>query len=110
MCRPADYDEEDVVLRRLEELVLSVRNGRFPQLGDSDDLWRLLFLITSRKSLTALAFNVASKRDASREIGKGAKLANETSQTSWFFPMNPTPLWVAESERAVIAIAREFAE
>jgi DNA-directed RNA polymerase specialized sigma24 family protein len=44
-------DEEDVALGALDSLYRGVRHGRFPQLQDRDDLWRLLVVITTRKAM-----------------------------------------------------------
>jgi DNA-directed RNA polymerase specialized sigma24 family protein len=43
-------DEEDVALSAFDSFCRSARGGRFPQLGDRDDLWRLLVLLTARKA------------------------------------------------------------
>jgi DNA-directed RNA polymerase specialized sigma24 family protein len=43
-------DEEDVALSAFDSFCRSARSGRFPQLGDRDDLWRLLVLLTARKA------------------------------------------------------------
>src|SRR5262245_36481381 len=43
-------DEEDVALSAFASLCRGVRHGRFPQLSDRDDLWRLLVLLTARKA------------------------------------------------------------
>jgi DNA-directed RNA polymerase specialized sigma24 family protein len=42
-------DEEDVALSVLDSLCRGAEAGRFPQLADRDDLWRLLLVITERK-------------------------------------------------------------
>jgi DNA-directed RNA polymerase specialized sigma24 family protein len=47
-------DEEDVALVAFDSFCRGVAQGRFPQLNNRDDLWRLLVLITSRKA-SALA-------------------------------------------------------
>jgi len=44
-------DEEDVALRALNSFFEGIANGRFPQLNDRDDLWRLLVHITARKAI-----------------------------------------------------------
>ena len=48
-CRAAD--EEDVALSAFASFCRGVECGRFPQLADRDDLWRLLVTITARKAL-----------------------------------------------------------
>jgi RNA polymerase sigma factor (sigma-70 family) len=48
-------DEEDVVQSAFHSFFRGVAAGRFPQLGDRDNLWRLLVVITARKALDQLA-------------------------------------------------------
>src|SRR5262249_38023612 len=42
---------EDVALSAFKSLCLGVEAGRFPQLFDRDDLWRLLVIITTRRAV-----------------------------------------------------------
>jgi DNA-directed RNA polymerase specialized sigma24 family protein len=46
----ADADEEDAALSAFDSFCAGVERGRFPQLSDRDDLWRLLVTITKRKA------------------------------------------------------------
>jgi len=46
----AGYDE-DVALSAFKSLCLGAERGRFPQLGDRDDLWRVLAVLTVRKAI-----------------------------------------------------------
>jgi RNA polymerase sigma factor (sigma-70 family) len=48
-------DEEDVVQSAFHSFFKGVAGGRFPQLNDRDNLWRLLVVITARKALDQLA-------------------------------------------------------
>jgi DNA-directed RNA polymerase specialized sigma24 family protein len=43
-------DEEDVALSAFDSLCRGAEQGRFPDLADRDDLWRLLVTITARKA------------------------------------------------------------
>src|SRR5262249_9759250 len=45
----ADADEEDAALSAFNSFCDGAARGRFPILGDRDDLWRLLVVLTSRK-------------------------------------------------------------
>ena len=47
-CRVAD--EEDVALSAFDTFCRNAQQGRFPQLADRDDLWRLLVTLTARKA------------------------------------------------------------
>ncbi|MCI0683922.1 MAG: ECF-type sigma factor [Gemmataceae bacterium] len=44
-------DEEDVVQNAFHSFFEGVSQGRFPQLQDRDNLWRLLVVITARKAI-----------------------------------------------------------
>ncbi len=48
-------DEEDVVQNAFHSFFQGVNRGRFPQLNDRDNLWRLLVVITARKALDQVA-------------------------------------------------------
>jgi RNA polymerase sigma factor (sigma-70 family) len=55
-------DEEDVVQGAFHSFFRGLAQGRFPQLNDRDDLWRLLVVITARKALDQLAHEHAKRR------------------------------------------------
>ncbi len=42
-------DEEDIVLSVFDSFYAAVQQGRFPDLSDRDDLWRLLLSMSNRK-------------------------------------------------------------
>ena len=48
----AAVDDEDVALSAFESFCAGAARGRFPDLFDRDDLWRLLVVITTRKALS----------------------------------------------------------
>src|SRR5262245_65777705 len=54
-ARRREADEEDVVQSAFHSFFQGVARGRFPQLRDRDNLWRLLVVITARKALDQLA-------------------------------------------------------
>src|SRR5262245_45696580 len=55
-------DEEDVVQSAFHSFFKGVARGRFPQLHDRDNLWRLLVVITARKALDQLAHEQRKRR------------------------------------------------
>jgi DNA-directed RNA polymerase specialized sigma24 family protein len=59
-------DEEDVALSAFDSCYRGIEQGRFPQLADRDNLWRLLVVITARKAGKL-------KRDASRQKRGGTR-------------------------------------
>ena len=52
-------DEEDVALSAFASFCRGVEGGRFPQLADRDDLWRLLVTITAARRCTWHATSAA---------------------------------------------------
>ena len=61
-------DEEDVALSAFDSFCRAAESGRFPQLSDRADLWRLLVVITSRKALDL------AQRERRKRRGGGAVL------------------------------------
>src|SRR5262249_35153126 len=47
----AAADEEDVALSAFDSFCRGAEAGRFPRLDDRDDLWQVLFVITTRKAI-----------------------------------------------------------
>jgi DNA-directed RNA polymerase specialized sigma24 family protein len=68
-ARRREADEEDVAQNAFHSFFRGVGRGRFPRLDDRDDLWRLLVLITVRKSLDQL------KHERSKRQGGGTPAA-----------------------------------
>jgi DNA-directed RNA polymerase specialized sigma24 family protein len=55
-------DEEDVALSAFDSFCRGAEQGRFPQLRDRGDLWRLLVTITGHKALDRLRHERRQKR------------------------------------------------
>jgi DNA-directed RNA polymerase specialized sigma24 family protein len=75
-CRRA-FDEEDVALSAFQSFCDRAGRGQFPQLGDRDDLWRLLATITARKALERMRHQTRQKRGGGRILGESALLARQ---------------------------------
>lgn len=75
--RRREADEEDVVISAFQSFCVGVAAGRFPDLRDRDDLWKLLVTITARKAVAQLRREHAQKRN--REVGESAVMAADTS-------------------------------
>ena len=67
-------DEEDVALSAFDSFCRDAGLGRFPLLGDRDDLWRLLVTITAQKSLDLMRRERAHKRGAGQPRAAEAEL------------------------------------
>jgi DNA-directed RNA polymerase specialized sigma24 family protein len=65
-------DEEDVVVSVLDSLCRGARRGRFPLLADRDDLWRLLVVLTGRKSANQVKHERRIKRGGGKVRGESA--------------------------------------
>src|SRR5215475_4539139 len=66
-------DEEDVVQNAFHSFFRGVAGGRFPQLEDRNNLWRLLVIITARKALDQLAHE-RSKRQGGGTVPSGSRM------------------------------------
>ena len=70
--RPGPADGEDVALSAFDGFFQGVAAGRFPDLGNRDDLWRLLVTITARKAHNRRRDEGRRKRGGGRVVGEGA--------------------------------------
>ena len=55
-------DEEDVALSAFDSFCRGAGEGRFPRLDDRDDLWQVLFVITTRKAIGLVRHETRAKR------------------------------------------------
>jgi DNA-directed RNA polymerase specialized sigma24 family protein len=66
----ADRDEEDAALSAFDSFCRGAAHGRFPDLADRDDLWRLLVVITLGKVMDQIGRQRAQKRGGGRLVGE----------------------------------------
>jgi DNA-directed RNA polymerase specialized sigma24 family protein len=66
----ADEDEEDAALSAFNSFCNGAARGKFPQLADRDDLWRLLVVITARKAMAQANRNARLKRGGGRVVSE----------------------------------------
>jgi len=69
----APADGEDVALSAFESFFRGAAAGRFPDLKNREDLWKLLVTITARKALNR-------QRDEHRRKRGGGRIVNQTAQ------------------------------
>jgi DNA-directed RNA polymerase specialized sigma24 family protein len=69
----ASADEEDVALSAFDSFCRGAVEGRFPQLHDRDELWRLLVVITAHKALDRLRHERRQKRCGTSIEANGLK-------------------------------------
>jgi DNA-directed RNA polymerase specialized sigma24 family protein len=64
----ADEDEEDAAISAFNSFCAGAARGKFPQLADRDDLWRLLVVITARKAMAQANRHARQKRGGGRVV------------------------------------------
>jgi RNA polymerase sigma factor (sigma-70 family) len=93
-------DEEDVALSALNSFFEGVARGRFPQLCDRDDLWRLLVHITARKAIDQINHERRKKRrpDSVVQVWADAVLDNSDQEAGLEQVVGdePTPEFAAQ--------------
>lgn len=82
-------DEEDVALSAFDSFCRGLKAGRFPDLQDRGNLWRLLVVLTARKANHLVRDEHRLKRGGNQKADAAEKLANIVSQ-------EPTPEFAAE--------------
>lgn len=65
-------DEEDVALGAFQTLFAGLEAGRFPQLADREDLWKLLVTLARRRALKHVERELAQKRGGGSVRGESA--------------------------------------
>ena len=93
------YDEEDVALSAFHSLCEGMVGGRFPDLADRENLWRLLLTITSRKIAIRQRYNHQDKRDITRvmtESGFSAGSSESSPGLDGLPIAEPTPEFAVE--------------
>jgi DNA-directed RNA polymerase specialized sigma24 family protein len=78
-------DEEDVALSAFHSFCRAAEDGRFPQLHDRTDLWRLLFTMTVRKVCHLI-----------RDEGPKARNVLDEGMLEQVIGQEPTPAFAAE--------------
>jgi DNA-directed RNA polymerase specialized sigma24 family protein len=89
-------DEEDVAISALSSFCRNARAGRFPQLSDSDGLWRLLIVITARKALHLVRDEGRQKRGGTRSPIERVETHNGRVAIDELVGNEPTPEFAAQ--------------
>jgi DNA-directed RNA polymerase specialized sigma24 family protein len=91
-------DGEDVALSVFDSFFKGVAAGRFPDLGNRDDLWRLLVTIAARKAHNRERNECRQKRGGGRVVGEGALKGASPSADDFLAQVvgnEPTPEFAA---------------
>jgi DNA-directed RNA polymerase specialized sigma24 family protein len=98
-------DEEDVVLSAFQSFCQRVRQNRFPDLHDRNDLWHLIVRITERKACDHLRAQTRQKRGSGLVAGESAffdhRASNDGIGIDGVAGPEPTPEFVAQMVEAV---------
>src|SRR5262249_25914073 len=91
---PRAADEEDVALSAFASFCRGVQAGRFPQLDDRDNLWKILVVLTARKASHLL-------RDEGRQKRRGGRASLDAgcdggALLQQILSREPTPAFAAE--------------
>ena len=79
-ARPQGADEEDVALSAFDSFCRGLKRGRFPELQDRDNLWKLLVVLTARKACHLLRDEQRLKRGGGQKAGTAADLQQVVAQ------------------------------
>ena len=70
-------DEEDVVLSAFNNFFAGAETGRFPQLTDRNDLWRVLVTLTANKAINQRKHEWRQKRGGGHVRGESVFTTND---------------------------------
>jgi DNA-directed RNA polymerase specialized sigma24 family protein len=95
----AHVDEEDAALSALNNVFQGAADGKYPDLGDRDELWRLLAVVAARKVLNQSREGRRLKRggDRVRILGESGREGDSVALAEAIGP-EPTPEFAALME------------
>ena len=94
-------DEEDVALSAFDSFCRAATGGRFPRLDDRDDLWQVLFVITTRKAIGQARHETRDKRGGrSAHAPTGTATDSAPAAVAAVVAKDPPPEEVAEVTEA----------
>jgi DNA-directed RNA polymerase specialized sigma24 family protein len=76
-------DEEDVALGAFDSFCRGARQGKFPDLGNRDNLWGLLITITSRKACDFIEHDMRRIRNPGRADSNVDQIASRESDPAF---------------------------
>jgi len=93
------YDEEDVALSAFHSMCEGIQEGRFPELSDRDNLWRLMLTITVRKIAIRHRYDHRDKRNTSKLMTESGMFTTANRPVGGMDALpaaEPTPAFAAE--------------
>jgi DNA-directed RNA polymerase specialized sigma24 family protein len=94
--RNAIADEEDVALSAFDSFCRGVEAGRFPDLADRHDLWKLLFDITAKKARGQVRYERRAKRGGGKVVPASQVGDGRADVTAGLSGREPSPAFAAE--------------
>ena len=70
-------DEEDIVVMAFQSFFRGVRESKFEQVENRDDLWQLLSMLATRKAIDSWQHEQRQKRGGGQLVGESAITPNE---------------------------------
>jgi DNA-directed RNA polymerase specialized sigma24 family protein len=94
-------DEEDVALSAFDSFCRGAEQGRFPDLNDRANLWRLLVVLTRRKAAHLVRDERRLKRGGGAVLDQAALARSADAETeeanfNWVISQDPTPAFAAQ--------------
>jgi DNA-directed RNA polymerase specialized sigma24 family protein len=89
-------DEEDVALSAFDSFCQGAERGRFPDLRDRDNLWRLLVVLTARKAAHLKRDAGRRKRGGGAGPGTLSAAGHEEADIEQVICREPTPEFAAQ--------------
>ncbi len=92
-------DEEDVVVSTFDSFYRGAKAGRYPELKDRNNLWRLLIAMTANKAKDLARHERRQKRGGGKVLNEAALIGQAESRPSPLLDVisrDPTPEFAAE--------------
>jgi RNA polymerase sigma factor (sigma-70 family) len=93
---PRGADAEDVALSAFDSFCRNAEQGRFPELHDRDNLWRVLAVITARKAARLLRDEGRQKRGGPAHAADPAVTEDPEALLEQVFSREPSPELAAQ--------------
>ena len=91
-------DEEDIALSVMDCLCRGAEQGRFDQIADRDELWRLMFTITTHKVIEKARFATRQKRGGGQVRDEAWIRRDRDAKIDDIASDEPTPELLAEMD------------
>jgi DNA-directed RNA polymerase specialized sigma24 family protein len=105
-------DEEDVAICAFTAFLRGVEAGRFSQLEDRNDLWRILVMLTERRAFDQIRAELTTKRGGGHVRGDSALFCTSESGDAEGFDQlaaaEPTPAFAVQASEQLQRLLRQL--